>query len=280
MSNITIEPAGRTFTQSVIALGQSATFIIGSGITTLNYTDALMDPGMLRSARSELAGEPNATFTVAQPRGTAPDITMGSDTLSVPVGQCVLDRLCSRMRVADRDRDRAGRIQLSAITVADPDRLVAGSVNLIPLGWGVRRNRHHDRDVHERAGSPPATTTTAASTSSGSTAGTSGTPSPAASTASTATTASTSTPTAAAVPQVTKTVKLAYVLSARIVALKTGRFVVVRVNGSAKTATIRVKLIGADGKVLRTVLRTVTTNHAVRIANLSSDIRSTASGLR
>ena len=150
-----------------------------------------------------------------------------------------------------------------------------------PLGWGVRRNRHHDRDVHERG-------RVSAATDRGDrgvhlerhTAGTSGTPAPAASTASTATTASTSAPTAAAVPQVAQTVKLAYVLSARIVALKTGRFVVVRVNGSAKTATIRVKLIGADGKVLTTVLRTVATNHAVRIANLKLGHRSTASGSR
>lgn len=274
VSNITIEPAGRTFTQSGSDfLGQSATFIIGSGITTLNYTDALMDPGMLKVCKIGPAGEPNATFTVAGPRGTAPNITMGSDTLSVPAGQCVLDPTLLPYAGPQTVTETAlAGFSVSAITVADPDRLVAGSVNLAARSVGAFVGTGTTIVTYTNvAGSPPATTTTtatAASTSSGSTAGTSGTPAPAASTASTATTASTSTPTAAAVPQVTKTVKLAYVLSARIVALKTGRFVVVRVNGSAKTATIRVKLIGADGKVLRTVLRTVATNHAVRIANL------------
>ena len=100
VSNITIEPAGRTFTQSGSDfLGQSATFIIGSGITTLNYTDALIEPGMLKVCKIGPAGEPNATFTVAGPRGTAPDITMGSDTLSVPADSACSIRLCSRTRV-------------------------------------------------------------------------------------------------------------------------------------------------------------------------------------
>jgi hypothetical protein len=264
VSGITIEPVGRTFVQSGSDfLGQTATFIIGSGVTTLTYTDALRDPGMLKVCKAGPAGSPNATFTVAGPRGTAPDITMGSDTLSVPVGQCVLDPTLLPYAGPQTVTETAmPGFSVSTITVADPDRLVAGSVNLAARSVGAFVGTGTTIVTFTNvAGAPPAAAAgpAVASTSGGSSGSTSGTA------ASTATTAGVSAPTATSV---VRNIKAASVMSARIVALKTGRFVVVRVNGSAKTATIRLRLIGADGKVLRTVLRTVSTNHAVRVANL------------
>ncbi len=49
---------------------------------------------------------------------------------------------------------------------------------------------------------------------------------------------------------------------------KRDRFVVVRVNGLARTAKIQVTLVGKKGKVLRKVVRTVPTNRTVRVPGL------------
>ena len=46
------------------------------------------------------------------------------------------------------------------------------------------------------------------------------------------------------------------------------RYVVVRVNGQARTARIQVTLIGKNGRVLGKVVRTVRTNRVVRVPNL------------
>jgi hypothetical protein len=259
VSDIAIAPVGRTFVQSGSDfLGQTATFIIGSGVTTLSYTDALRDPGMLKVCKVGPAGSPNATFTVTGPRGTAPDITMGSDTLSVPVGQCALDPTLLPYAGPQTVTETAmPGFNVSSITVADPDRLVAGSVNLPARSVGAFVGTGTTIVTFTNvAAAPPAAGPPTVGTTSGGTSGTTG---------STAAPVSVSAPTATSV---VKNIKAASVMSARIVALKSGRFVVVRVSGSAKTATIRVRLIGANGKVLRTVLRTVSTNHAVRVANL------------
>jgi hypothetical protein len=271
VSRISIAPVGRTFVQSGSDfLGQSATFIIGAGMTTLSYTDALVDPGMLKVCNVGPGG--NTTFTVAGPRGTAPNLTMGSDTLTVPAGQCVLNpSLLPYAGLQTVTGAALAGFSMSTITVADLDRLVAGSVNLAARSVGAFVGTGSTIvNFTNVAAAPPAPVTAppVAATSGGSSGGASGNPAPAASTASTATASSFSAPTPTALPKVANTFKAAYVSSARIVALKTGRFVVVRINGSAKTATIRLTLIGADGKVLRTVLRTVAMNHAVRIADL------------
>ena len=51
-------------------------------------------------------------------------------------------------------------------------------------------------------------------------------------------------------------------------AKQTARYVVVRVNGKAKTARIRVTLVARNGKVLSRVTRVVPTNRLVRVPNL------------
>ncbi len=79
---------------------------------------------------------------------------------------------------------------------------------------------------------------------------------------------STPIPTAKTIPtSATKTMTLA---SARVVKIKQGRYLMVRVNGVAKTAKLRITLIGkSHGKVTRHVItRIVATNHQVRVGNL------------
>ena len=56
--------------------------------------------------------------------------------------------------------------------------------------------------------------------------------------------------------------------SARLVFQNGKRFLVVRVNGAAKTAKIRITLVMRTGKVTKPVVRTIATNRAVRVANL------------
>lgn len=76
-----------------------------------------------------------------------------------------------------------------------------------------------------------------------------------------------------AAPTVTKvTAKVAKVakmtlVSARVVSTRSGRFLNARVNSTAKSAKLRITLVNKNG-TSRVVLRTVATNHVVRVANL------------
>jgi hypothetical protein len=88
-------------------------------------------------------------------------------------------------------------------------------------------------------------------------------------------------PTAATAPaKAAKTMTLA---SARVVKVGKNRVLMVRVNGAAKTAKLRITMIGkAHGKVTRTsVTRTVATNKQVRVPNLklAPSVRSVKVGL-
>ena len=69
------------------------------------------------------------------------------------------------------------------------------------------------------------------------------------------------------IAKTTKVVKAMSLVSASVIKTRTGRYLSVRVNGSAKTAKLRITLISKNGKS-HIVLRTVKTNHVVRVANL------------
>jgi len=56
--------------------------------------------------------------------------------------------------------------------------------------------------------------------------------------------------------------------SARLVFQGGKRYLVVRVNGAAKTAKVRITLVMRTGKATKPVVRTIATNKAVRVANL------------
>lgn len=77
------------------------------------------------------------------------------------------------------------------------------------------------------------------------------------------------TPASTSAPTVKPTkVAVLKVASARIVKVGAARFVVVRVNGAAKSARIHVALISKQHKVAGRVTRYVATNKAVRVGNL------------
>jgi hypothetical protein len=77
-----------------------------------------------------------------------------------------------------------------------------------------------------------------------------------------------------------KVVKAMSLVSASVIKTRTGRYLSVRVNGSAKTAQLRITLIGKNGKS-HIVLRSVATNHLVRVPNLklAPSIKSVRVGL-
>ena len=95
-----------------------------------------------------------ATFTVSGPRGTAPGITQGTDTVMVPVGGCALaPSSYPYAGIQTITGSPMAGFSVGGITVADADRLVAGSVNLAGgIGRRLHRLRRYGRDVHERAG--------------------------------------------------------------------------------------------------------------------------------
>ncbi len=59
----------------------------------------------------------------------------------------------------------------------------------------------------------------------------------------------------------------AKLFSVKVLQTQAGRFLVVNVKGTAKTAKIRIAVLGKNGKVLRTIVRTVPTNRAFKIVN-------------
>jgi len=256
---ISILPSSRTFVRGGSDfLGQSATVTLGSGETVLTYTNVLASPGLLKICKAG-AGTGLATFTVAGPRGTAPGITQGTDTVMVPVGGCALaPSSYPYAGIQTITETPMAGFSVSSITVADADRL-AGTPNL--PGGSVR--------AFIGSGVTVATFTNVAGTATppagGGTAG-SGTPPAAPTTPAAAPKASSSaSTTAVSAPKATKKASVAKV---QIVSQKSGRYVVVRVSGAAKTARIKVTLIGTHSKVLKVALRTVKTNRAVKVGNL------------
>jgi hypothetical protein len=64
------------------------------------------------------------------------------------------------------------------------------------------------------------------------------------------------------------TAATAKLFSVKVMQTKAGRFLVVNVKGKAKLAKIRFTIMGKNGKVLKTIIRTVPTNKAFTVSNL------------
>ena len=266
VDSISLLPSGRTFTPGGSDfLGQSATLTLGPGETVVTYTNVLASPGLLKICKAG-AGTGLATFTVSGPRGTAPNITQGTDTVMVPVGGCALaPSSYPYAGIQTITETPMAGFSVGSITVADADRLVAGSVNLAGgsvgayIGSGVTVATFTNvagggvvTPTSGGGGAPAGGSTTSSATASAAAA-------PASSSAST---------TAVSAPKAVKATKRASVAKVQIVSQKSGRYVVVRVSGAAKAARIKVTLIGAHSKVLKVALRTVQTNRAVKVGNL------------
>jgi hypothetical protein len=266
VDSISILPSGRTFVSGGSDfLGQSATMTLGPGETVITYTNVLATPGLLKICKAG-AGTGLATFTVTGPRGTAPGITTGSDTVMVPVGGCALAPVSYPYAGIQTitETPMAG-FMVSGITVADSDRLVAGSVNLAGgsvgayIGSGVTVATFTNAVGTAPVVTPPVVTPPA-------TGGTppAGTAAPAVKT----TSSSTASATAVSAPTAANAAKRASVAKVQIVSQKSGRYVVVRVSGAAKTARIKVTLLGKNSKVMKVAFRTVQTNRAAKVTNL------------
>jgi hypothetical protein len=267
VDEISILPSTRTFVPGgTDFLGQSATLTLGPGETVLTYTNVLASPGLLKICKAG-AGTGLATFTVAGPRGTAPNITQGTDTVMVPVGGCALAPVSYPYAGIQTitETPMAG-FMVSGITVADSDRLVAGSVNLAGgsvgayIGSGVTVATFTNAVGTAPVVTPPVVTPPA----------TGGTPpaGTAAPVAAKATSSSTASATAVSAPTAANAAKRASVAKVQIVSQKSGRYVVVRVSGAAKTARIKVTLLGKNSKVMKVAFRTVQTNRAAKVTNL------------
>lgn len=259
----------RTFIESGSDFtGVSANFTLQAGVTTIYFSDKLADPGLLKVCKLGPAGEPAVTVTVTGPRGTAPDITTGTDTLTVPVGQCVLDpNMLPYAGVQMVTEQAQAGYAVSAARVDDPVLLaspLSGSGigafvgnQAAGLGTAVVTFTNAAAAPAPAAGAPAAAAGTPAGGSSSSSA-----PAPAAATA--APQVSAAAAPAAPALKATKAIVKSSLASTRIV----NHRVIVRVVGSASKATIRVTLFDKHGKVLRSVLRSVPTNRAATVPNL------------
>lgn len=257
VSAISLLPSTRTFTGGgTDFVGRSATLTLGSGETVVRFTNVLATPGLLKVCK--LGGTGSATFTIAGPRGTAPNITQGTDTVVVPVGGCSIPAYYPYAGLQTITETPMAGFSVSGITVGDADHM-AGAPNLAGGSVGAFIGSGGEETVvtfTNVAGTAPVVTTTSAPKTSSSSS---------APTTTAQTLASTATQTAVSGP---KALQRASVAKVQIVSLKSGRFVVVRVSGAAKTARIKVTLVGRNGKVLKVALRTVQTNRAARVANL------------
>ena len=73
---------------------------------------------------------------------------------------------------------------------------------------------------------------------------------------------------AVAAPEAKKPTVALKLASARLVFKDGKRYLVLRVNGSARTAKVRITLVMRTGKASAPVVRTIRTNAAVRVADL------------
>jgi len=291
---------GRSFSASGSDfIGNTATFAIGSGETVATFTNVLAAPGLLKVCKAGPAGT-SGTFTIAGPRGTAPGTTQGADTVTVPAGSCSLPVAYPFAGIQTITETPQAGMTVSAITVqpsdafriASPADTAAGTVSVfIAPGETVVTFTNAAAaagDTSGGGGTPPAGgggtppaagggTPPAAGGGTPPAAG--GTPAPAGGSSTSAPSVSASAAPAAAAGiqaqaaapaavKAPKATKAASVASVRVRAIGAGRYVVVRVNGSAKQVRIRLTLRNAQGKTLKVVFRTVKTNRSVRVPNL------------
>ena len=130
VGSISLLPSGRTFTPGGSDfLGQSATLTLGPGETVVTYTNVLASPGLLKICKAGAGTGPRPSRSGPARYGTEHHAghrhrdgagrRMRTRALVVPV-----------RRDPDDHGDPDGGLSVGSITVADADRLVAGSVNL------------------------------------------------------------------------------------------------------------------------------------------------------
>jgi hypothetical protein len=257
--------------------GQSITFDLHSGMNEVFFKNAPVAPQLLKICKTSGTANTSVTYNVAGPVGEAPDVTNGMLSVSVPLDStgagCAEAGLWAYIGPVTVTESIPAGQSVTAITAngddANGNRLgsadLATGTAVVWIGAGTTIVTYTNGGA--AAGGTTTGSSTGGSSSSSSSSGGSSSASTGAS-AATASTASTSAPTKVTPAKTAKVAATASVSSVRIVTINKGRYVVVRIAGTAKTVRIHVTLIGANHQVLKTMTRYVATNKSARVGNL------------
>jgi hypothetical protein len=271
-SNPSAVDSGNDFT------GQAVTFNMQSGMNELFFKNVPVDPQLLKICKTGGPAGGSVTYDVAGPVGSAPDVTEGDLSVSVPLdgsgAGCAEAGMWAYIGpVTVTEAIPAGEA-VTAITANGSDangtRLASSTLAtgtaVVWIGAGTTivsyTNSGAPAVVPTSGGSGGSGGSSSSSSSSSASSGAS------AGAAATASTASTSAPTKVTPAKSAKVAATSSVASVRIVTFKQGRYVYVRIIGTAKMARIHVTLIGQNHQVLKTMTRYVATNTSARVHNL------------
>jgi hypothetical protein len=242
------------------------------GVTEVTYTDIPADPGWLKICK--MAGTP-------PPTGKSFVFTIGAVSVTVPVGQCVnvpgTFPFNSTVTIVETlAGDIVQSIGVAPIYVTEvvggvptltSQTVLAGPPNLATGTVSVVIGENTTTEVTYTDTDPPVVVVppTSGGSSGG---GSSSAPSTPAPTVTPPVVTPPATP-ASVPPVATPTIVKAKLVFANLATTKLGKYLQVRVNGPNATATIKITLLGKNGKVLKVVTKTVPTNKLVRVAGLS-----------
>jgi hypothetical protein len=226
---------------------------------------------VIRDIRGNPVAGAEVSFT-REPRGliTAASLEFGGYNT---IGQAIVSQTDNEVRVRTNALGQAGiEVKSTLAGLVDVD---AENVATRNGGFGVQRVRCL-RFAGDGVTMPTDGPTCVAPTDTGTTIPTSSTPAAGSTSQATSTTLATivslagTSPVAVKAPAAKATAKkaTAKLASARLVFVKGQRYVVVRANGTAKYAKVRITRVMRTGKVLKPVVRTIRTNRAVRIKNV------------
>lgn len=272
-SNSSAVDSGNDFT------GQAVTFNMQSGMNELFFKNVPVDPQLLKICKTGGPASGSVTYDVAGPVGEAPDVTDGDLSVSVPLDSngagCAEAGMWAYIGpVTVTEAIPAGE-SVTAITAngsdANGNRLASSTLAtgtaVVWIGAGTT--------IVSYTNSGAAVVTPTSGGSSGGSGGSSSSSSSSsassgasAGAAATASTASTSAPTKVTPAKSAKVAAASSVASVRIVTIKQGRYVYVRIIGTSKMARIHVTLLGQNHQVLKSMTRYVATNKSARVHNL------------
>ena len=281
VSGITVDGAGSVVPDSLSLTNRTVSVVMAGdaagGMTEVTYTNDPAAPGMLKICK--MAGTTPLT-------GTSFMFTIGTTSVRVPVGQCVpvpgtfpFNSTQTIVETLAGSAVQAIGVSPSFVTqvvagvptltsqpvLVGPPNLATGTVQVVIGEATTTEVMYADVDgpvvVTPPVVTPPVVTPPSSSSSSSS-----------GSSSNTSTAAPTQSPPATPVGiggVQTPTVVKAKLVSAKLVATKLGRYLQVKVTGPNKTATIKITLLGKNGKVLKVVTKTIPANKLVTVTGLA-----------
>lgn len=261
--------------------GQSATFDMQSGTNEVFFVNEPAPPQQLKICKTGGTAGTSVTYDVSGPVGEAPAVMPGALSVSVPLGSdgsgCALAGMWAYIGPVTVQEEIPTGQSVSNITAngsdANGNRLNTAGTNIAAGTASVWIGAGTTIVSYTNGAAPTVAPTTGGSGGSGSSGGSGGSGGTSGATtsagaAATASTASTSAPTKVTPAKSAKVAATASVASVRIVTIKQGRYVYVRIAGTSKTARIHLTLIGANHQVLKSLTRYVATNKSARVGNL------------